>query len=309
RTTGHVAIVRAIERADPATRNVFVTADELLAGRLTTSEQMRERVLADAGAVARRVRPRAVAPIAPAARAAAAAGVVLAVVWPVPVGRGSVAQGASVVRSQSTGGGAAAPAAQLRVRATIEPPPYTGLKASVADDPEQLQAIEGSTLALDVASPGNRLTVEHDGVAADLTRGGDRAFAYRAALTRTASIVAWAAGVRRTIPIVVTPDRLPTVTITAPGRDLVYAGGNARISFTARATDDFGLRSLRLQYTKVTGSGENFEFEDGEIPLGIARDTPRDWNGRATRTIVDLNLHDGDMLVYRAVAADARDGG
>src|SRR5262249_21259175 len=122
-------------------------------------------------------------------------------------------------------------------------------------------------------------------------------------------IVVSAAGVRRTIPIVVMPDRLPTVTITAPGRDLVYAGGNARISFTAHATDDFGLRSLRLQYTKVTGSGENFEFEDGEIPLSIARDTPRDWNGRATRTIADLNLHDGDMLVYRAVAADARDGG
>ena len=39
--------------------------------------------------------------------------------------------------------------------------------------------------------------------------------------------------------------------------------------FDARATDDFGLRSLALRYTKVTGSGENFEFQEGEIPLTL----------------------------------------
>ena len=45
--------------------------------------------------------------------------------------------------------------------------------------------------------------------------------------------------------------RAAVVRITAPGRDLVYAGGNPRIAFDARATDDFGLRSLALHYTKV----------------------------------------------------------
>src|SRR5262249_49856460 len=138
-------------------------------------------------------------------------------------------------------------------------------------------------------------------------RGSDRVLTYRATLTKTGFLVVAASVSRRTIPIVVSPDALPSVRITAPGRDLVYAGGNARIGFEAHATDDFGLRSLRLHYTKVTGSGENFAFEEGQIPLDVARDTPRDWNGRAMRSIADLKLNEGDMLVYRAVAADARD--
>ena len=110
------------------------------------------------------------------------------------------------------------------------------------------------------------------------------------------------------MPVVVSPDALPAVRLTAPGRDLVYAGGNPRIAFDARATDDFGLRSLALRYTKVTGSGENFEFQEGEIPLTVTPASAREWTGRASRSLADLNLKDGDMLVYRAVAADARPG-
>src|SRR5436190_1373866 len=96
--------------------------------------------------------------------------------------------------------------------------------------------------------------------------------------------------------------------LTAPGRDLVYAGGNARITFDARATDDFGLRSLALQYTKVSGSGENFTFQDGTIPLDVAKPNAREWSGRVSRSLAELDLKDGDVLVYRAVAADARPG-
>jgi hypothetical protein len=106
----------------------------------------------------------------------------------------------------------------------------------------------------------------------------------------------------------VSPDALPAVRLTAPGRDLVYSGGNPRIVFDARATDDFGLRSLVLRYTKVTGSGENFEFQEGEIPLAITPASARDWAGSASRSLAELNLKDGDMLGYRAVAADARPG-
>ena len=110
------------------------------------------------------------------------------------------------------------------------------------------------------------------------------------------------------MPVVVSPDALPAVRITAPGRDLVYAGGNPRIAFDARATDDFGLRSLTLRYTIVSGSGEQFEFKDGEIPLAVTQRDARDWRGSASRSLADFNLKEGDMLVYRAVAADARPG-
>ena len=106
----------------------------------------------------------------------------------------------------------------------------------------------------------------------------------------------------------IAPDALPVVRLTAPGRDLIYSGGNPRIQFEARATDDFGMRTLALRYTKVSGSGEQFEFKEGTIPLTIARASPRDWRGTAARALADLDLQEGDMLVYRAVAADARPG-
>jgi hypothetical protein len=96
--------------------------------------------------------------------------------------------------------------------------------------------------------------------------------------------------------------------VAVPGRDLTFAGGNPRIAFDVRATDDYGLRSLALHYTKVSGSGEQFEFQEGDIPLAVGKDNAREWHGTAERALADLHLKDGDMLVYRAVATDARPG-
>jgi hypothetical protein len=172
-----------------------------------------------------------------------------------------------------------------RVVATIEPPAYTKLPVRTLNDPSQIDAVEGS-IATVVMGP----------------------FSTRAVLSKTGYIVIGEREARRTIPVVVSPDALPAVRLTAPGRDLVYAGGNPTIAFDARATDDFGLQSLALRYTKVSGSGENFEFQEGEIPLEVTRSNARDWTGRVSRSLADLELKDGDMLVYRAVAADARPG-
>ena len=41
------------------------------------------------------------------------------------------------------------------------------------------------------------------------------------------------------------------------------------------ATDDFGLRTLDLVYTRVSGSGEQFEFTEGQLPLSISRENAR----------------------------------
>ena len=79
RRTGAAAIVQAIERVDVSSRNVFVTAHELLSGTLTTSDAVGARVLADAAAVARRVDRAAAAPSAAALRAIAVAALALGV--------------------------------------------------------------------------------------------------------------------------------------------------------------------------------------------------------------------------------------
>jgi hypothetical protein len=184
------------------------------------------------------------------------------------------------------------------------------LPETTAVDPAELRAIEGSTLNTSIESTAAALTVEQDGASRTLARGADGRFSDRVSLTKTGYLLvtAGATDARRLIPIVVTPDALPAVTLTAPGRDLRYAGGNPTIAFDARATDDFGLTSLALRYTKVSGSGEQFDFQEGELPLQVARANGRDWTGRLSRTLADLQLKDGDMLVYRAVASDARPG-
>jgi hypothetical protein len=309
RATSRASIVRALEHAHPDSHNLLVTADELIRATLAAKPPVRARVLTDAAARAQRLDLRTAFPIARVVRVALLASLAWATVETVHLWRGQVSHTGTGVPSRSTSPIQPAVRARLQVNVTIQPPAYTGRAETRAVDPEQLQAIEGSALMLSIDSSAARVSVEHDGRTRALARGADGRFAGRLQVTKTGYVLVTAdEGARRMMPVVVSPDALPSVRLTAPGRDLVYAGGNPRIAFDARATDDFGLRSLALRYTKVTGSGENFEFQEGEIPLTVNAASPRDWTGSASRSLADLNLKDGDMLVYRAVAADARPG-
>ena len=310
RATRRAEIIRALEGTEPAARNLFVTADELEREVLAVKPTVRERVLEAAAARAATVDLRTAYPLAPVVRAAMVAGVAWALVGTAGLWRGPLGRVGSGALSPPASRDDGASQAGLRVSVSIQPPAYTGLEATTSVDPEQLQSIEGAVAAVSVESPAGPVTLEHDGAARSLDRGADGRFTGRVRLTETGYLlVAADRAARRMIPVLVSPDALPAVRITAPGRDLVYGGGNPRIAFDARATDDFGLRSLALRYTIVSGSGEQFDFKDGEIPLAVTRASAREWKGTASRSLADLNLKDGDMLVYRAVAADARPGG
>lgn len=322
RATTRSAVVRALERTHPDVRNLLFTADELASGVIGTpgpfgpgslskvKPGIRDRVFADAAARARRIDPHRALSIAPCVRAMALA----SVVWIVMTARGPLGPLGPMTRVPllsrltSSASTATAPGA-LRVTMSIQPPVYTGVPETTLVDPQQLQAIEGSTLSISVESTAATLTVEQDGTPRTLARGTDGRFKDRLALTKTGYLLITAdTGASRLIPIVVSPDALPAVKLTAPGRDLRYAAGNPTIAFDAHATDDFGLTSLALRYTKVSGSGEQFDFQEGELPLQVRQTSGRDWTGRVSRSLADLNLKDGDMLVYRAVASDARPG-
>ena len=146
---------------------------------------------------------------------------------------------------------------QLRVTVTIEPPPYTGSPPTTAIDPAQIAGDRRqlSSDAVDRRAGEPRHASTTTATTRTLTRGADGRFVDRLELTKTGYICRSSPtlAARRMIPIVVSPDALPAVRVTAPGRDLVYAGGNPRVAFDVRATDDFGLRSLALRYTKVSG--------------------------------------------------------
>src|SRR5207302_8399186 len=138
--------------------------------------------------------------------------------------------------------------------------------------PARVRAVQGSTLSLAVDSAAAHVTIEQDGEMRAAARGPDGRFTGRVGLATSGYVlVAADDGRRRLMPIVVSPDALPSVRLTAPGRDLVYADAAARVAFDARAIDDFGLRSLSLQCTKVSGSGEQCVLTEGGLPLTVGR--------------------------------------
>jgi hypothetical protein len=308
RATSHASIVRTLERTVADARNLFVTADELARDALVVKPAIRARVFADAAVRALRLDMRAVFPIARVGYVALFAALAWTAVETTHLWRGQRASTGIEAGSTSTPPRVTDARSRLQVSVAVQPPAYTGLKETTAVDPDQVQAVEGSALVLSIEASANSVTVEHDGRTHALARGADGRFADRLQVTRTGYLAVIAEAARRLIPLVVSPDALPAVRLTAPGRDLVYAGGNPRIAFDAHATDDYGLRSLALRYTKVTGSGENFEFKEGEIPLTVKTVGARDWTGSVSRSLAELDLKDGDMLVYRAVASDARPG-
>jgi hypothetical protein len=276
-------VVCVLERAEPSLKNLLVTANELTTGQLAASPRVRARVFSDAASVVEAIDLRRALPVGRAARG----GLVAAVAWLFLLSQVFWRGGASsaVRPAGSPAAIAARTAVRLRVTATVQPPAYTRLPAQTLTDPSQIEAVEGSSVNVVMGS-----------------------YAMQTVVQKTGYIAIGDGEARRTIPVVVRPDALPTATIAVPGRDLVYAGGNPRITFDARATDDFGLRALTLRFTKVSGSGENFDFQEGEIPLSLVQDNPRQWRGSASRSLSELNLQEGDMLVYRAAATDARPG-
>jgi Domain of unknown function (DUF4175) len=308
RAVNRAAIVRALERAEPAARNLFVTADEIERNLLTLKPAIRARVLAEAGAMARAVVSRDLVPAAPVAHAILAGVVAWMLAGATVLWRQSRGTKTADSIASSLNAGAIQP--QLRVRVTIEPPSYTGLPPLTVADPAEIHAVEGAAAVLTVESGAAEVIIDHDGQVRRLPRAQNGAFSDRLTLARTGYLLVTAGGdARRMMPVVIARDALPAVSVTAPGRDLVYGGGNPRIRFEARARDDFGLLSLALRYTIVSGSGEQFEFKDGDIPLAVMRAGSRDWTGTASRALADFNLKEGDMLVYRAVAEDGRPGG
>ena len=310
RAATRLRLVRAMERTHRDARNLFVTAEELSRGVLAAKPEVRQRVFARAALEARRIDRRAIAPMAPVVRAAAVAGAVwlvvgAATVWRRPLtqlGRAwSPAAESNAARSHARG--------SIRLTATLTPPPYTRLPPRSAIDPPQIEAVEGTVATVLIEGPAERVTVEHETTKRNLARDQAGRFVDRLELRKTGYYaIETDAGGRRVIPLVVSPDALPSIRITAPGRDLVYGNSDRRVDFAVQAADDFGLRALGLEFTKVSGSGEQFEFRDGQIPLTLSKTGERNWRGSATQSLAGLDLKEGDMLVYRAVATDTRPG-
>ncbi|HVZ49741.1 MAG TPA: hypothetical protein VG916_13230 [Gemmatimonadaceae bacterium] len=307
----------AAEHAAPESRNLIVTALELSADGgdgaslpPATTPYVADVVLRRASVLAGRLDP---ARLFPAWRRALTVAAV-AVVWVVALAR-------------VTGGSLVGPAASGiatidRVDADVTPPAYTGRAPRTLRNPDRIELLEGSVVTLHVRANADAIVVRtaDSSAGAGVHPGSDGAFTVQVPAAATGFVtlepraVAGAAGAPgaagpdRLIGLTVVPDAAPAARVTAPGKDLVMPDGNRTLDVAVEAGDDIGIASLTLKYTKVSGSGERYTFVEGEVPLALTRASATAWQGRVHWNLGSLGLDAGDIVVYRAVVADARPG-
>lgn len=281
----------AIERAQPACRNLVVTAEELERRPAQITPGMADRVFSDAARAVSGLRAADVVPLGRAFLALLLA--VAAVLAASSQGRTSIQRALAPVSRiiQET---TAAP----QIRITVTPPAYAVKPPVRLTNPERIDALEGSLIRFDIPAT-SRVRFGNAEPATELVARESGYFAVESPD---------AGGRRLLIPLSVTRDRAPSVRIEAPGKDLLLPDGGGMIPLAITASDDLGLEALELRYTKVSGTGEQFEFVEGSLPVTVRRTSVRDWRAQAQLALASLRLEPGDSVVYRAVARDRRPG-
>jgi len=200
-------------------------------------------------------------------------------------------------------------------RVRLTPPPYTG--QAPRDLPFRytaLQALEGTEIEFEIAS--NRplgegaVTLETDAGAADTPLAPDAAGPPEAAVARitaersgrlTFSLVDVAGNPAATTPtssFTVTRDQPPAIAISVPESDALVVEG-LTVPVMVDATDDYGLRSIRL----------HLSINDEFLPLTTVVFDEPDVRRHRLEHPLDLALlgaADGDRIVIFAEAVDTR---
>ena len=303
-----LAAAGLVEGLKPHAANVVITARELIEHPERARPWVRARVLDDAAEIVDQVDVGAAVPLRRDALLLGGALVLLAgVLGGVPQKAGDVAHGAAVravdvVRRAASG--------EPTITATITPPAYTGLAPATVRDPDRVSAVQDSRVRFTLHGDG-AWRIRFGAAALAGERSGQDTI-LEAVLSESGYFVferdEERSGRGRLVPVVVTPDRAPSVRIDAPARDLLVPRPDGTVHLSASASDDFGLQTLELRYTKVSGSGEQFEFTEGTLPLQVVRSDPRAWRGTGAFALAQLGLQPGDSVVYRALARDHRPG-
>jgi hypothetical protein len=291
--------------------NLVVTAEELASGHTPAVHPAIEaEVVTAALARLETVSPRSVQPLGrPLALGAGAVLALTALLAGYPPGRGSSGTAGAGFDAQEE----SAVLAAGEVRVVITPPAYTGRDAVTLTNPASVAALEGSRIRLQVSRAARTTLVNLDGTVTAFAEDGEhRALDITAVESRPLLIrfePAPGASADRLVSLRVHPDERPIVRIEQPAKDLIFPDASGQVAVAIAARDDVGLASLVLRYTKVSGSGETFTFEEGEWPIRIEHAGAGDWTAHAQLSLPALKLEEGDTLVYRAVARDGKPGG
>ncbi len=292
-----------VEAVQPALRNLIITAEELLSGTRPVAAYMRRRVLAEASSQAVAIDPRRVVPLSAVSvssiLALAAFGAAFLVHHPAASNRPSANEASTPESARPVIG-------DLLVE--VGPPAYTGRSIARLRNPASIDAIAGSHLHVSVAPMEVEATarVRMNGVDLAVRREGNSRVA-DAELTESGYLAVDGAGLeRRLVPLSVVPDRVPDVRIVAPARDMRMESAAGAIDIEATAQDDLGLASMEIRYTRISGTGEQFEFHEGTLVAVVERRSDTDWRARTRLSLSTMKLEPGDALVYRAIARDRR---
>jgi hypothetical protein len=293
-----------IESRSPGMDNLVVTATALAAGAIDASSRMRDEVARQASARSALVRPDTVAPIAREVwLLALAAGGATAILWATlalrepPVGDWRRPVSAPGLES---------------IRATITPPSYLGRAPVLVENAEQLLVPLGARVRIEVRASTPRAWIEDpEAGTRPLDASGDGWFAFDWSPVKTTALVVAAgetlgqADQSRLLAVTVVPDEPPRIRITEPARDLAFGAPTATVDLAVDATDVEGLRAVRLTYVRMSGSGESFAFDEGQVSVAVEQVSAQHWRGRARLLLSALKLEDGDSLVYRALVRDS----
>ncbi len=192
---------------------------------------------------------------------------------------------------------------------TVSPPAYARTPSSRLRQPARVDVLSGSRLDLAFSHFPTGGTARLGSAPLPLAgTAGQRAGRLTASVSDVLTVRDAGDRVVGVITLIVRPDQAPTVRVTAPAADVRRAAATGVVSIVIAAQDDLGLQDLRLRFTKVSGSGESFTFEDGEWPVQVSRRTGADWGGTYRLDLAAAGLAPGDSMVYHAVAHDARAG-
>lgn len=274
------AVARVVERHHPMD-NLLVTAAELEERPRPVPPEIGDAIGQQAADRASNVQPGDVVPLMQPMTVAAAviAGCILL------IRMGDVPDAVQ----QALRNSAEAPHANNAISVIVTPPSYTRRPAENFDNPTQVSVMAGSTVRVEARS-----RVVRDWIAKE---------------SESLELRVHEGAPPRFLSVVVIPDAPPTVRVTEPGRDTAIAEPRGSLRLGVESRDDVGVASLVLRYTKASGGGENVTFTDGEVPMRLERVSERHWRASAQWTIDALDLADGDVLVYRAIARDINPGG
>jgi hypothetical protein len=295
-------VADAIEHALPAAANLVRTAVELREStRAAVPAGITARVHADAATRTAGARPSQIVPLQRPLLLAvvpAALGVLL-----------STADSPAAVVEAILPGRERAAVALGDLVVAVTPPAYVGGVPQQLRRPEQVEALVGSRIAL-TPTGATRFVVVRAGGSDTVDAGATLRFTAESddVITLLPIAADGRVGARSVLPLRVIPDAAPRVRIDSPARDLRVADGARRLEVELSATDDIGLTELTLRFTRVRGAGEQYAFVEGDAELRIERSGPTRWTARGTLRLDTLQLEPGDVVVYRALARDARPG-